>query len=137
MESVKESEVETNKTAVARDGRIVKERTRETATEASSKTVIVNIIWLVYGVIAVLLAGRFIFKLTGANNTGFVNFIYSITNFLSKPFDSIFGATTAAAGHIKSVIQPSIIVAIVVYGLIAWGLVKLLGINEPRGGTSI
>lgn len=133
MDTIKEREVETNKTAVANDGRVVQEHTRSVASEASPKTVFINLVWFVYGLVAVLLAGRFILKLTGANGgTGFVKLVYSATNVLSKPFDAIFGATTASTTHFNSVFEPSILVAIVVYGLIAWGIVRLLDINKPR-----
>jgi hypothetical protein len=133
MDTTKEREVETHKTAVANDGRVVQERTRSVGTEASTKTTIINVIWFIYGLVAILLAIRFIFKLTGANGeSGFVKFIYSITDFLSKPFDSVFGVKTASTAHFTSVFEPSILVAIAVYGLIAWGIVKLININRPK-----
>lgn len=136
MDTVKEREVETSKTAVARDGTVVKERTNSIGTEASSKTTFINLIWFIYGVVAILLAGRFILKLTGANGaSGFVKSVYSITSVLSRPFDSIFGVARANTTHFTSVFEPSILVAIVVYGLIAWGIVKLMDINKPRDNT--
>ena len=56
--------------------------------------------------------------------------MYSVTGVLSAPFDSIFGVTKATAGTTKSVFEPSIIVAAAVYALIAWGIVKLITINN-------
>jgi len=136
MDTTEEREVETQKTAVANDGRVVHERTRSLGAQASPKTIFINFIWFVYGLVAILLAGRFILKLTGANGgTGFVKAVYSITDVLSKPFDAIFGVTTASTTHFNSVFEPSILVAIAVYGLIAWGIVKLLDINKPREST--
>ena len=136
MDTIKEREVETHKTAVANDGRVVQERTRAVGSEASPKTTFINLVWFIYGLVAVLLAGRFILKLTGANGgTGFVKAVYSITDVLSKPFDAIFGVTTASTTHFNSVFEPSILVAIAVYGLIAWGIVKLLDINKPRDNS--
>jgi len=133
MDSGNEREVETRKTAVANDGRVVEERTRSVDSRASTKTTVINLVWFIYGVIAILLALRFILKLTGANGSaGFVSFIYSVSSVLSGPFDAIFGVTTATTTHFTSVFEPSILVAIVVYGLIAWGIVKLLQINQPR-----
>lgn len=130
MDTIEEREVETRKTAVARDGRVVQERTRSVGSQGSPKTTFINSIWFIYGLVAILLAGRFVLKLTGANGaTGFVKFIYSATDVLSKPFDAIFGITTASTSHFTSVFEPSIIVAIVVYYLIAWGIVKLIDIN--------
>ena len=82
---------------------------------------------------AILLALRFVLELAGTNAAnGFVNFIYSITNNSTAPFDSIFGPSTVTNQSITSVFKPSIIVAVVVYGLIAWGIVKLIEINKPK-----
>jgi len=55
-----------------------------------------------------------------------------ITSILTVPFDNIFGVTTAEAGKVESVFEPSILVAIAVYSLIAWGIVKLLNVNSAR-----
>jgi hypothetical protein len=138
MDTVEEREVETHKTAVANDGRVVQERTRSVGSQASPKTTFINLVWFIYGLVAILLAGRFILKLTGANGaSGFVKTVYSVTDVLSKPFDAIFGVTTASTTHFNSVFEPSILVAIVVYGLIAWGIVKLLDINKPRENTTV
>lgn len=79
----------------------------------------------------ILLAFRFVMKLLGANpDSGFVNFIYAITNLLTAPFDNIFGVTRASAGEVRSVFEPSILVAGAVYALIGWGIVKISHINS-------
>lgn len=138
MDEITQQEVKTDKTGVAQDGTVVQKRTRSVASQASPKSIVINIIWYLYGLAAALLAVRFVLKLTGANGSaGFVNFIYSITAFLSKPFDAIFGVTTASNGKFTSVFEPSILVAIIVYGLIAWGIVKLLAINSPRDSSTV
>ena len=137
MDEISQHEVNTDRTGVAEDGTVVTERTRSVASQASPKSTATNVVWYIYGFVAILLAFRFVFKLTGANGSaGFVNFMYTITDFLSKPFDAIFGVTTASNGKFTSVFEPSILVAIVVYGLIAWGLAKLLAINSPRDSAS-
>jgi hypothetical protein len=70
-------------------------------------------------------------RLTGANaSSGFVDFIYTVSGVLSAPFDTIFGATAVEAGQTQSVFEPSILIAIAVYAIIAWGIVKLLYINR-------
>lgn len=77
---------------------------------------------LVAGVLEVLLAFRFALRLLAANpNNGFVAFVYGITAPLVAPFVGIFG-TPAFEGN---VLEPHALVAIVVYALIAWALVKL------------
>ena len=50
---------------------------------------------------------------------------------LTAPFDNIFGVTSATTGTVRSVFEPSILVAGVVYALIGWGIVKLLSLNKP------
>ncbi|HEY5442705.1 MAG TPA: hypothetical protein VIJ68_04150 [Candidatus Saccharimonadales bacterium] len=138
MDEINEHEVNTKKTGVAQDGTVVQERTRSVGTQASPKSTVVNIIWYLYGLVAILLAIRFILKLSGANGSaGFVKMIYSVTDILSKPFDAIFGVSTASNGKFTSVFEPSILVAIVVYGLIAWGIVKLFDINKPRDTSAV
>jgi uncharacterized protein YggT (Ycf19 family) len=133
MNEINQREVNTKKTGVSPDGTIVQERTRSTDSQASLKSTLVNVIWYIYGLVAIMLVTRFILKLTGANgNSGFVQAVYSITDILSKPFDAIFGVATASNGKFTSVFEPSILVAVVVYGLIAWGIVKLIDINKPR-----
>lgn len=133
MDEINQHNVRADKTGVAKDGTVVLEHTHLATSQASPRATLINIVWYLYGLVAILLAARFVLKLTGANgNTGFVNFVYSITDFLSKPFDTVFGVTTASNGKFTSVFEPSILVAIVVYGLIAWGIVKLLTINRPR-----
>lgn len=128
--------VERDSTVVEGDGSVVRERSQSTNTKVDSKVTIANVIWYIYGLIAILLTIRFVLKLLGANSgNAFVSFIYSVSGVLSAPFDSIFGVTKATSGTTSSVFEPSIIVAIAVYALIAWGIAKLLTLNEPKNGV--
>ncbi len=114
------------------DGTIVTERAKTTRTNVDPKVTIANVIWYVYGLIAIILAFRFVLKITGANaGNSFVNLIYTISRVFSAPFDTIFGVTSANSGNVSSVFEPSILVAIAVYALIAWGIAKLFTLNEP------
>lgn len=118
---------------VTDDGAVVTKRTQSTRSEADPKITISNIIWYVYGLIAIILTIRFVLKMTGANaGNSFVSLIYSISGIFSTPFDTIFGVTKANSGDVRSVFEPSILVAIIVYGLVAWGIAKLLTLNEPQ-----
>ncbi|MDL2341955.1 MAG: YggT family protein [Patescibacteria group bacterium] len=131
MSDVKQTVTERNVSGVDQTGENVQQTSRQVHTErpVSNRWVASNIIWYLYGLIATLLAIRFILKLTGANSeNGFASFIYSITNFLTAPFDSLFGTSSTAVGQTQSVFQPSVLVAIAVYALIAWGVVKLINI---------
>lgn len=109
--------------------------TREVSTQPRSedRTTATNAAWFVTGLIEILLAFRFVLKLFAANPVnGFVNLIYSITNVLTAPFDSIFGVVRAPAGEIGSVFEPSILVAAIVYALLGWGIVKLITLSNKN-----
>lgn len=133
MTDIKRREVRTVDTGTNEDGAAVQERTKSVETKADTKGTAVNFIWYVYGFIATLLGIRMILKLFGANSSNdFVDLIYSVSGILSAPFDSIFGVAKTSSENIQSVFEPSILVAIAVYGLIAWGIAKLLSINESK-----
>ncbi|HSX17713.1 MAG TPA: YggT family protein [Patescibacteria group bacterium] len=123
----------------ANTGAQVQQQTRKVSTEvtADSKSIAGNVVWYILGFIEILLAFRFVLKLLGANpDSGFVNLIYTITGILTAPFDNIFGVTTAKSGDVKSVFEPSILVALAVYALVAWGIVKLLHVNHTNTDAS-
>ena len=91
-------------------------------------------IYLLFGILEGLLAIRFVLALLGANPAaGFAQFIYSITKPFLAPFAGLFG--TARSGG--SVFDVSPLVAILVYALIAWVLVKALGLvmGDSRRGV--
>lgn len=88
-----------------------------------------QIIYYILGLVEILLAFRFVFRLLGANqNTGFVSFIYSLTGVLMAPFRAIF--PTVAEG--QSALEWSILVAMVVFAVIAWGLAYFLRIMTVK-----
>lgn len=117
------------------DGEIVTEKTTIGAApaekrEAKQVTGIFQANYLVYyllGVIEILLAFRLVFKILGANpDSGFVSFIYSVTGILLFPFSGIF--QTVAIGQTASLIEPAALIAMAVYGVIGWGIAKLIGV---------
>ncbi len=84
-------------------------------------------IYFILGLLEVLLAFRLVFKLLGANpDNGFLSFIYLITQIFLVPFSAIFRTVTTQGIETKAVLEPSTIIAMVVYALIAWGIVKLI-----------
>ncbi len=134
MAEYKETVTTSQDTGVSENGGEVQQQTRqvETKVAGNSKSTAINIVRFIVGMILTLLALRFVLKLLGANPaSGFVNFIYSVTNILTAPFDNIFGVTRAPAGEVNSVFEPSIIVAAIVYALIGWGITKLFNVNRP------
>ena len=131
MADIERKLTESVNTGVDEDGAVVRESTSSVHTKTDSKTTAVNLIWYLYGLISILLGIRMFMKLFGANSAnGFVDFIYSVSGVLSVSFDTIFGVTKAEAGNTQSVFEPSILVAIAVYALVAWGITKLLTLNE-------
>ena len=91
-------------------------------------------IYLLFGILEGLLAIRFGLALLGANPAaGFAQFIYSITKPFLAPFVGLFG--TARSGG--SVFDVSPLVALIVYALIAWVLVKAVGLvmGDSRRGV--
>ena len=94
---------------------------------ATNKETIEYLIYFSFGLLELLLAARLIFKLTGASSaSGFVRFIYFITGIFVTPFQGIFRQAYAST----SVLEPSAIVALIVYIIIAWGIVRLLRISS-------
>jgi hypothetical protein len=88
--------------------------------------------YLVYyflGALEILLAFRLVLQLTGASlASGFVRLIYNITGILVMPFNGIFSKGYAQGLETTSVLEPGTVVAIVVYALLAWGIVKIIKI---------
>ena len=94
-----------------------------------------NAIYYALGVIEVLLVLRFIFMILGANaGSGFTVFLYAVSGILVAPFSNIFNPLTASGLVSRSVFDPAAIVAMIIYALAAWGLVKLLWVKVSKNG---
>jgi hypothetical protein len=135
MTEFKETVTKSRDEGIDKTGVQVQQQTRRVDTEvkADNKSIVGNVIWYILGVIEILLGFRFALKLLGANpESGFVDFVYTITGILTAPFDNIIGVTSTKSGDIKSVFEPSILVAMAVYALVAWGIVKLININQAN-----
>jgi hypothetical protein len=87
-----------------------------------------QIVWYLFGLLEALLAFRFILKLTAANpGAGFTDFIYNLSYPFVVPFINVF-RTARVEG---SVFEWTTLLAMVVYWLIAKGIVRLLVIGKP------
>ena len=87
------------------------------------------LIYFFFGVLEVLLTFRLVLKLTGASiSSAFVGLIYRLTGIFILPFEGIFRRGYAQGVETRSILEPSTLVAIIVYALLAWGVVKLLRI---------
>jgi hypothetical protein len=97
-----------------------------------------KIVYYVLGVLEVLFAFRLVFKLLGANpQSPFVSFIYSVSQAFLAPFSGIFRTATTKGIEAQSVLEPATIIAMIVYAIIAWGIVKLIEISRPAQNTEI
>jgi uncharacterized protein YggT (Ycf19 family) len=115
----------------------VAERVIDPAGEkAASVNWLANVIWFIVGLMSILLIVRFILLAVGASETvGFSQLIYGLTDWMVAPFLGIFGQSFTYPGSAGTgVIEFESLLAIVVYVIIGWILVKLaqlaLGTNR-------
>jgi len=86
-----------------------------------------QVIWYVLGLIEALLAFRFGLKLLGANpNAGFTDIIYTLTYPLAAPFLNVFRISQVSG----SVFEWTTLLAMVVYWLVALGILKALVMSK-------
>ncbi|HJT56284.1 MAG TPA: hypothetical protein VJ761_07315 [Ktedonobacteraceae bacterium] len=94
----------------------------QNAQRANIRYWITRIVYYLLAVLEIILALRFFFRLLGASQgSDFVMFLYNLSHVFVGPFNGIFN--DQALGH--SVFEFSTIVAMIVYALIAWGIVSL------------
>lgn len=108
----------------------VQRQTVSRTTSVPGAVVAQRIVWYIVGFIIALLLMRVVLQLLGANQgNGFVDFIYAFSGIFAAPFFGIFSYEPAYG---QSVLELSTLVAMVVYGLIGWGVAKLfvLGSNQ-------
>src|SRR3990172_7438274 len=94
-----------------------------------------QLVWLFLGILEALLALRFVLKLIGANEASpIATFIYGFTNLFLLPFSGLT-VTPSAGGFVLEI--PTLI-AMLVYGLIAWAIERLIWVifYRPRGPVS-
>lgn len=87
-----------------------------------------QIVWYILGVVEALLAFRFILHALSANpSAGFTAFIYAITAPFAAPFIAVFRSFRTTT----STIEWSTLLAMLVYWLVAWAIVKLFIMGKP------
>ncbi len=97
-----------------------------------------QIVWYILGFLEALLTIRFILKLLAANPAaGFSNFIYDVSYIFVAPFLTVFQVTRVES----SVLEWTTLLAMVVYYLIAWGIVKLFfmskSVSTPEAASKL
>ncbi len=87
-----------------------------------------RVIYFVFGVLESLIAIRAILRLLGANPaSGFANLIYRLTGPFVAPFKGLFAEPSlGASGFGDPTLELSSIVAIIVYALLTYALVRLI-----------
>lgn len=91
-----------------------------------------QLIWLFLGILEGLLALRFVLKLIAANpDSPIAVFIYGFTGLFLWPFSGLT-VTPSAAGM---ELEISTMIAMVVYGLLAWAVERIVWVifYRPRG----
>jgi len=90
---------------------------------------IASVIWFVTGLLEAALGLRIVFRLLEANeSSGFVRFIYNFTDPFVAPFNGIFN-DPASEG---AVLDTSALVAMVIYALAVWAIVRLMWLLFDR-----
>ncbi|MFZ1249122.1 MAG: YggT family protein [Candidatus Saccharimonadales bacterium] len=130
---VRETQVDVSQQhAVDENGEVVRSErvVRRDEHMASPTGVAQNIIYTIYGILASLLGLRMLLSLLAANRSnGFADLIYTVTGPFVAPFRSLFGVNTAI-GNGGSHFELETLVAILVYGLLAWMIVRIVRVKK-------
>jgi hypothetical protein len=95
---------------------------------------ITRAIYLIFGVIEALLVIRLVLMALAANaEAGFAQLIYAVTGPLVAPFMGLFGTPQAATG---AVLELHTLIAIVIYALLAWLVVRGAGLILGEGRSA-
>lgn len=138
------STVQTTTTSPAPSDQVVQRNVAErvvdpAATKAAAVDWVIRLVWFIVGLMAILLAIRFVLLLTGANESAsFAQLIYGLTGWMVAPFAGLFGHNLTYPGAAATaVFEPEALVAIAVYFLVGWIVTKiaelLLGTNRTTG----
>ncbi len=106
------------------------------AESSRSSLITGRIIYFLLSIVEIILAFRFVLRLFGANpGSGFVSFIYSISKIFLAPFTAIFSSVKTEGLETAAVFEPSTLIAMAVYAVVAWLIVKLVLILSNRRDT--
>lgn len=91
-----------------------------------------QVVWYIFAVIEVLLLFRFILKLLGANPAaGFTDLIYTLSYPFAAPFLLVVPSTQVSG----SVFEWTTLLAMLVYWVVAWGIVRIFVMGKPVSNT--
>ena len=105
--------------------------------DATGSQTVEYFVYFLFAVLEILLIFRLVLKLTGASlSSGFVGFVYGLSGIFILPFEGMFRRLFSQGIETTSVLEPSTLVAIIVYAIVAWGIVKLIQISSgEKQGT--
>ena len=87
-----------------------------------------QIVWYIFYAVEVLLLFRFFLRLIGANvAAGFTQFIYGLSYAFVAPFLYVVRSPEVAG----SVFEWTTLLAMLVYWVVAWGIVRLIVMGKP------
>ncbi|MDQ3094102.1 MAG: YggT family protein [bacterium] len=126
---MEETTQEVQKDRVYADGTQVRETTVATDSSDDGPVTAQRVIRLIIGVVLALHAIRFLLSLFGANRSNaFADIIYTITSPFVAPFRGLFSVDTRVGEVARFEIET--IVAAIVYGLLGWLLIKIIGLGR-------
>ena len=92
-----------------------------------------QVIWLLFGGLEALIGIRVILLLIGANPAnGFTAFVYQLTQFFLWPFQNLIANPTFQ----NMTLEVTSIIAMIVYALLGWIIVRMIWVVFYRSPTS-
>lgn len=114
------------KTVVREAGVEVSPSIESTNTPPTTFQTVQNSIYLFFAALDIILLFRLVLKLLGASHSSdFVVFVYNLSGIFVAPFQGIFHAATSEGIETTSILEPATVVALIVYSILAWGIVEL------------
>jgi uncharacterized membrane protein len=123
------------KAKMANENRVSEVRTSQKEPEREQRIFTfkaTQLIWLLFGILIAMIALRIGLMLIGANPASpIVALIYGFTGLFLFPFTGLINSPTAG----NMVLELSSVFAMLIYGLIAWAIVKIVWLIffRPRG----
>ena len=111
-----------------RDGDLYEHRAVENvgAERQANVAKLVRLIWVATGILEFAILLRMLLMLIAANsNNAFTQLVYGFTDLFLWPFAGLIGSPSAGNGM---VLEVSSFIALLVYAVLAWGLVQLIQI---------
>jgi hypothetical protein len=108
---------------------VVNTTTKNTSVKSTvtSLQTVEYLIYFIFGALEIALILRLVFKLAGASLSSlFIRLIYGATGIFLLPFEGIFRKAFTQGAETTSVFEPSTLIALAIYAIIAWGIVKLM-----------